>query len=83
MSKRKTMTHRRDEFFKTLQAMRVAADKAGYLQGCRAAAPTNHDTADVRAREQQANNAAYEAQRTAIRQFNAAVRAAHTGGTPR
>lgn len=79
MSKRKTMTQRRAEFFATIDAFCVATDKAGYLQGCRAAAPEKHDTEDVRARERYAQNRAHELHLQLISQFNAAVRAAAQG----
>ena len=76
MPERKTMAQRRQTFFEALEDMRINFDKAAYLQGCRAAAPEKHDTDDVRSRETWAYNKAVGAQAEAIRQFNAAVRAA-------
>lgn len=80
MTKRKTMTQRRDEFFATIDTLAKQSDHAGYLQGCRAAAPGKHDTDDVRRRENLARSRAMDAHRLLVKQFNAAVRAARAGG---
>lgn len=75
-SKRKTMAQRRSDFMNTLGCMFANADKYGYLQGVRAADPSKYDNAETRERENAAHDNAREWQRDAIRQFNAAVRAA-------
>lgn len=76
MPRKRTATQRRNTFIETLRQLRVAIDKAAYLQGCRAADPTKHDTDTVRLRERAAQNRAFDLEVQCVQQFNAAMRAA-------
>lgn len=78
--KKLTMSNRREALFAALEAMRVQYDRAGYLQGCRAANPAKHDTEEVRERENRAGSLGAQAQGKAITIFNSAVRAARADG---